>query len=285
MLGRVLVQGVALDYTHTSHTAKAEQARVEQTARAAKQMANAPAVQLRIARLDVVKSTFGFLNRAASPPYRVVLTDADIRLEDLSNQARDGRASVSLTGQLMGNGSTRLTARLQPQTGSADLDLTAQVERADMGRLSDLVQAYSGVGVQAGELSVFAELTLREGAIDGYIKPLVRDVQVGTGAGTGPGRRVYEGMVETAARVLRNRSRGEVATIVQLSGPVDHPQVSRWRTIGRLLQNAFFRPIAPGFEEKRRTKPVQASGWEEDFTTDNPAPSIQESLVPVGQAP
>ena len=188
MLGRVLIERVALDYTHTPQTAKAEQARVEQTARTARQMANAPAVELRIDRLDVVKSTFGFLNRAASPPYRVALTDADIRVEHLSNQARDGRASVSLNGQLMGSGPTRLTAALQPQTGSADLDLTAQIEGADLGRLGQLVRAYSGVDVTAGQLSVFADVTIRGGTIDGYVKPLVRDVQVGT-ADAGPGRR------------------------------------------------------------------------------------------------
>ena len=276
MLGRVLIERVALDYTHTPQTAKAEQARVEQTARTARQMANAPAVQLRIDRLDVVKSTFGFLNRAASPPYRVALTDADIRVEHLSNQARDGRASVSLNGQLMGSGPTRLTAALQPQTGSADLDLTAQIEGADLGRLGQLVRAYSGVDVTAGQLSVFADVTIRGGTIDGYVKPLVRDVQVGA-ADAGPGRRIYDGMVQTAARVLENRSRGEVATVVRLSGPVDRPHVSRWKTAGRLLQNAFFRPITPGFEEKRPARP--------DFAADRPASSLRDSLEPAGQAP
>ena len=283
-LERVLVQGVALDYIHTSHTATAEQARVEQTARTAKQLANAPTAQLRIDRLDVVKSTFRFFNGAASPPYRVELSDADIRVERLSNQARDGRASVNLSGQLMGRGPTRLTAALQPQTGSADLDLTAEILRADLGRLSDLVRAYAGVDLQAGELSVFAELTMRGGAINGYVKPLLRDVQVGaadeTQADKGFGRRIHETALGLAAKVLKNRSRGEVATVVQLSGPVDHPRMSRWHTVGRLLQNAFFKPITPGFEETRRANPVQSKGVNVDDS-----PSAPEPLTPAGQAP
>lgn len=285
MLERVLIQGVALDYTHTPHTAQAEQARVEQTARTAKQIANAPAVQLRIDRLDVVKSTFGFLNRAASPPYRVMLTDADIRLERLSNQTRDGRASANLTGQLMGSGPTRVTAALQPQTSSADLDLTAQIEGADLGRLSDVVRAYSGIDVRTGQLSVFADLTMRGGTINGYVKPLVRDVQVGSAADAGPGRRVYEALLETAARVLKNHSRGEVATVIDLSGPIGHPQISRWKTGGRLLRNAFFRPIIPGFEEKRPEKPMRPKSWERDVTADTPPPPAQNSLAPAWQAP
>jgi hypothetical protein len=276
MLERVLIQGVALDYTHTPQTAKAEKARVEETARTAKQMANASAVQLRIDRMDIVNSTFGFLNRAASPPYRVALTEADIRLQRLSNQARDGRASVNLTGQLMGSGPTRLEAVLQPQTGGADLDLMAQIEGADLGRLNDVVRAHSGIDVKAGHLSVFADLTMRGGSIDGYLKPLVRDVQVGTSADAGPGRRVYEGLVETAARVLKNRSRGEVATVVEFSGPIDRPRVNRWKTVGRLLRNAFFRPITPGFDEHRREKTRPA---------DTPAPSVRHSPGAAGQAP
>jgi hypothetical protein len=130
--------------------------------------------------------------------------------------------------------------------------------------------------VTAGQLSVFADVTIRGGTIDGYVKPLVRDVQVGA-ADAGPGRRIYDGMVQTAARVLENRSRGEVATVVRLSGPVDRPHVSRWKTAGRLLQNAFFRPITPGFEEKRPARP--------DFAADRPASSLRDSLEPAGQAP
>ena len=209
MLGRVLIERVALDYTHTPQTAKAEQARVEQTARTARQMANAPAVQLRIDRLDVVKSTFGFLNRAASPPYRVARTDADIRVERLSNQARDGRASVSLNGQLMGSGPTRLTAALQPQTGSADLDLTAQIEGADLGRLGQ-----AGASVFGRRRDRGAALGLRGrhdtgGAIDQLVKPLVRDVHVGTADAGGPGRRIDERHGrDRRAGARRNRLRG-----------------------------------------------------------------------------
>jgi hypothetical protein len=251
-LDQVRVQGVALEYTHTRQTAEAEKARVEQTAEVAKQATKTDRAQLVVKRLDVSGSTFGFVNRAASPPYRLQLTDTDIVLQHLSNQPRDGRASISVRGQLMGKGPTRITASLKPQPGRADLDLTAQIEDADLPRLSDAVRAHGGVGVTRGALSVYSELKLENGTIEGYVKPLAKDVRIGDDGGAdrdrGLKRRLYEGVMNVAGKVLKNHSRGEVATVVHVSGPLERPRVSRWETIGRLLQNAFIKPIGPGLE-------------------------------------
>ncbi len=51
-----------------------------------------------------------------------------------------------------------MTASLQPQAGSADVDVTAQIEGADLLRLKDLVRAYGGFEIRAGELSMYSEL-------------------------------------------------------------------------------------------------------------------------------
>jgi hypothetical protein len=255
ILERVLVHGVALEYLHLPHTAEAEKARAQQTAEAAKQVASTSSMELRIDRLDVVKSTFGFTNQAAQPAYRLQLTDTTLTVEHLGNQRRDGPAVARLTGQLMGRGETRLTATLQPQAGSADMDVTAQVEDADLVRLKDLVRAYGGFEITAGEFSVYSELQMRGGAIAGYVKPLFRGVEVGTDgeavAEKGLRQRLYEGLVGIGAKVLKNRLRGEVATVVPISGRVDRPAVGRWEAVGRLLQNAFLKPIAPGYEPAR----------------------------------
>jgi hypothetical protein len=254
-LEQVRVQGVALEYTHTRETAGAEKARVEQTAAVARQATKTPTAQLAIRRLDVTGSTFGFVNRAASPAYRLQLTDTDITLQHLSNQPRDGHASIALRGQLMGKGPTRISASVKPRPGRADLDITTLIEDADLPRLSDVVRAHGGVGVTQGALSIYSELKLENGTIEGYVKPLVKDVRIGDdGSADGDRslkRRLYEGMMNVAGKVLKNHSRGEVATVVHVSGPLERPRVSRWETIGRLLQNAFLKPIAPGLDPSR----------------------------------
>ena len=274
ILERVLVHGVALEYLHLPHTAEAEKARAQQTAEAAKQ-ATTTSTELRIERLEVVKSTFGFMNQAAKPAYRLQLTDTNLTLEHLGNQGRDGPAVARLTGQLMGRGETRLTVSLQPQAGRADMDVTAQIEDADLVRLKDLVRAYGGFEIRAGEFSVYSELQMKGGAIEGYVKPLFRGVEIGTDgeavAEKGLRQRLYEGLVGIGAKVLKNRLRGEVATVVPISGRVDRPEMARWETVGRLLQNAFLRPITPGYEPARSPKGGPPTSAQESVVPDHPA--------------
>src|SRR5258705_650138 len=274
ILERVLVEGVALEYLHLPHTAEAEKIRAQQTAQAAKE-ATRTSTELRIERLEVVKSTFGFMNQAAKPAYRLQLTDTNLTLEHLGNQGRDGPAVARLTGQLMGRGETRLTVSLQPQAGRADVDVTAQIENAGLRRLKGLVRGYGGFEIRAGEFSVYSELQMKGGAIDGYVKPLFRGVEVGTDgeavAEKGLRQRVYEGLVGVGAKVLKNRLRGEVATVVPISGRVDRPEMARWKTVGRLLQNAFLEPIAPGYEPTRSSKRELPATTQGSVAPDHPA--------------
>ena len=254
ILERALVDGVSLEYRHLARTAEAEKARAVQTAQAAKQAATTSQAELRIEQLKVVKSTLGFTNEAATPPYRLELTDTSLTVENLANQPHSGPAVARLTGQLMGRGETRLTAALHRRAGSADVDVTAQIEDADLVRLKDLVQAYARVPIAAGELSVYSELRARGTALSGYVKPLFRGVEVGHDDGAvadrGIGQGLYEGLIDIGAKILKNRPRREVATVVPVSGRVDHPRFGRWETVGRLLQNAFLRPILPGYEAR-----------------------------------
>jgi hypothetical protein len=171
----------------------------------------------------------------------------------------------------MGRGDTSLTATLQRQAGSADMDVTAQIEDADLLRLKELVRAYGGFDIAAGEFSVYSELQMRSGALAGYIKPMFRGIEIGSDgeavAEKGVRQRLYEGLVGIGAKVLKNRLRGEVATVVPISGRVDRPQVGRWETVGRLLQNAFLKPITPGYEPTRSPNRESPSLPEEPTTS------------------
>jgi hypothetical protein len=259
ILERVLVQGAQVEYVHAAHTAEVETARAQRTVQAAKQVANEPGVELRIDWLEVTRSTVGFVNRAAAPAYRVTVSDMDLTVENLSNQRIEGAAVARLRGRFMGSGQTQATLTVLPRTGGADMDLTAQIEGADMASMNGLVRSYGGFNVAGGELSVYSEITVKDGAVTGYVKPLFKDVTV-AGDAEEPktlGQRLYEGVVGVAAKILKNRPRGEVATVITISGRADQLQYSNWEIVGRLLQNAFFKAILPGFDPTRSPKASQ----------------------------
>ena len=61
---------------------------------------------------------------------------------------------------------------------------------------------------------------------------------------------MYEGIIGGVSDVLENTPRNEVATKADISGPVSNPQASTWDVVVKLIQNAFFQAIHPGFEKE-----------------------------------
>ena len=92
----------------------------------------------------------------------------------------------------------------------------------------------------------------QERLITGYVKPVFKDMKIyGSDQEKGKPvhlRKVYERLVRRRRQGLENRSREEVATKSDVSGRIDNPGVSVVDVVLRLVQNAFFKAILPGFD-------------------------------------
>ncbi len=133
-----------------------------------------------------------------------------------------------------------------------------------MVKMNDLFRAYGNFDVVAGKFSFFTEIKIRQGKIDGYVKPLFRDMEVydrRQDKEKGVFRQLYEALVGGVSGLLKNTPRKEVATEVPISGDIESPQTGTWQTILNLVQNAFFKAILPGFEKEvssGHSKPARA---------------------------
>ena len=105
--------------------------------------------------------------------------------------------------------------------------------------------------------SVYSELSVKNGRVEGYVKPLFRDLNVYGAAqdeDKSLGQKLKEKAVDVISKVLRNRPREEVATVVPVSGPLENPKASTWETLIGLVQNAFIKAILPGFDRARSVR-------------------------------
>jgi len=209
-------------------------------------------LDLQIGRLRIAESEFGFENRAKSPPYRVFIDRANLTLTGYGNRVSKEPAVATLTGRFMGSGPARATVRLPPDQGKGpDLDVTVRIEDTDMSRLNRLLDAYGNFDVTEGKFSLYSELRVRNGVLNGYVKPLFRDMKIydpNQDRRKGVFQKLYEQVVGVVAKLLENRQRDEVATVAELSGPIGRPNSSTLQVIGGLVQNAFFKAILPGLE-------------------------------------
>ena len=252
-LRAVSIRGVDLEYTHKPETAAAEKQVAEHIRDAAKQVADNPDVRLRVDDVNILRSTFTFHNQAASTPYRVSLADVQIRLANVSNRPAEGKVRGNMTGKFMGSGDAAVHLALSPDVKRPEFDVTVRVDGTEMPAMNDVLRAYAGVDAVAGQFSLYSEVSVRRGSINGYVKPLFKDIELYDASQDRDKpffRKLKEGLMAAAARILKNRERGEVATKVKLSGPLDSPEFSTWEALGGFLENAFVRAILPGFEGK-----------------------------------
>jgi hypothetical protein len=130
--------------------------------------------------------------------------------------------------------------------------MTFAMEDAPLPKMNDVLRAIAGVDVKQGELDVYGELKARRGEVEGYLKPLLVDVDVydrAQDAQKGIGQQVYEGIVGGIGEAFRNRRKDDVATVVPLRGRLDDPNAGILATIGGILKNAFIKGIAPGLDK------------------------------------
>ena len=255
-LWNATVDGVHVDYVHTPQMAGLGKEVARETTKAADR-AQDPGFMLRVDRLDVVKSTFGFVNKTVKPTYRVFVSDTTMSLTNLSSLPSGETSQAKLTGKFMGSGPASADFKLRPTRPGPDFDLAVEIEETDLKTMNDLLRAHGNFDVTAGRFSMYTELSVRDRRVSGYVKPLFQDMTVYDARQDRDKnvlRKVYEGVVGGVSRVLQNRPRDEVATRIEISGPLDNPNTGIIETIVGLVQNAFFKAILPGFEARLRRR-------------------------------
>jgi hypothetical protein len=251
-LNRLAIERVRLDYVHTSGTT-AKEARVGRAAlKRAKALGNTPETRIRIVHGEITHSEFGFVDHAATPRYRVFVSNGDLRFDNISNHLSEGSGTVTLTGKFMGTGNTLVSGTFRPETKSPDFSLDTKIEKTQMRAMNDLLRAYGNFDVAAGQFSLYSELTVKNGRVEGYLKPLFKDIKVFDARQDKENNlfhQLYEGLVGGVAKLLENTPREEVATKTDLSGTLEDPRTATWQTVVNLVKNAFFKAVLPGLEK------------------------------------
>jgi hypothetical protein len=249
------VAGGRFGYTHATPTAAAEARRVAAVKAGTQKINNAPEILVKIAKLEVVDSQAVYVNDTKDPHYILSISNLDLQLTNLSNHFNEGPAHLVLRGRFMDSGVTTISGDFRPEKPGSDFDLDLAIRDASLPSLNNLLRAYGRFDVQAGELSVFSQVTVRRGEMTGYVKPLFTNVKVYDPAknkNKSVVHQAYELAIGAATKVVKNSSTQKVATRIDVSGKLDNPNVSTWQALMQFVQNGFINAILPGFD--RQTK-------------------------------
>ncbi len=208
---------------------------------------------IQVEQIRIEESTLGFENTTTTPHYQIFLKDMQAEVQNYSNGFRKGDARIRLKGLFMGSGPLVLTGTFRSEVEGPDFNLNLVIEDTSMVAMNDLFRAYGHFDVAAGWFSLYSEAKVQKGRIEGYVKPLFREVDIYNkeqDESDGFFKKIYEGVVGAVAQFLENRPREEVATKTDISGTLKNPEADTLQTILLLMQNALFEVILPGLEHE-----------------------------------
>ena len=210
-------------------------------------------------RLDEVlvrNGTVHFRNFSSKPKVDLVATEVEARVLNLSN-ARDEQEEPRNWNSrrlVLGDAPVQSTAKFDPLGKLDDFAFSMKVDRIELKRLNDLLQAYAKVDVESGEGEFVMELEARDGQLHGYAKPLFRDVHVFSWKqdveekGDDPLRAAWEALAGAIENLFKNERLDQFATRVEIQGRIGDVQTSTLQAIGAILHNAFVEAYLPQLE-------------------------------------
>jgi len=250
-LEQAVIRDIRIDYIHTPSKTGAPKAAVVKTERTARQATQREDLIVRVRDFRVLHADVGLVNKTVTPEVRIFLGDADMRVSNVSNRLSEGIGKIDIRGKFMGSGATQVVANFRPDEKGPDFDAEIKIENTDMRAMNDLLRAYGKFDVVSGEFSFYSELHVKNGYLNGYLKPLFKGVKAYDPEKDRDKRftqKLWERMINVVSKVMKNVPRKEVATKVDISGPLESAHGSTWQAVGNLIRNAFFKAILPGFE-------------------------------------
>ncbi len=191
----------------------------------------------------------------ADPPVDVYLSSMHAEIENLTN-IHEATAplvtTVKASALAMGQAKFELNMKLDPFSDKPTFELGLRLLGLDVTQTNALAQAYGHFSFDNGTFNLVTELNAKEGNVEGYIKPLFRNLRVfnlkTAVQKDNPLEFFWEAVVGVTAQLLKNQSRDQLGTLIPLTGSLDGPTTDIFATVGNVLKNAFIRAYLPRFE-------------------------------------
>ena len=215
--------------------------------------------------LDEVRiedGTINFRNFNSTPPVKIGATQVNASLYNLTNVAdAQGKRAARFDGKalLQGQAPLESSATFDPLNNFEDFEFRLRAKDIELKRFNDFASAYGKFDFNAGHGDVVIEAQATKGQLKGYIKPLLRDVEVFNwqqdveNKNKGILRSVWEALVGASETVLKNQSKNQFATRVELSGNVHQQDISAFQAFLQILRNGFVQAFNARYEQPKPT--------------------------------
>ena len=203
---------------------------------------------IQINRLAAHNSEIHFQNLTSQPPIDLPLHNIDLEVTNISNSTDTEEplpSDIRFFANSIGGGNLSLTGGANLLKEIPDLDLNFKFENVNLPALNDFLREYAKIDAERGEFNLYAEFAVNDSQLDGYVKPLLRDVKILTlkdKEDTGLNA-VWQGITGFVMEIFENQPKDQFATKVPMQGDLSEPNTSIVPALWTILRNAFIEAL------------------------------------------
>ncbi|MDO6388683.1 DUF748 domain-containing protein [Pontibacter sp. BT731] len=173
-------------------------------------------------------------------------------LANVEDAAHELPSTVHLTGQSVGGGKLKGDMKANLLKELPDFDMTIELTGVDLTSINDFIEAYGKFDVERGRMDMYSELKLKDGQLDGYVKPFFENVKVlnlkKDVKEEGILRTAWEAIAGLFVEAAENQPRDQIATKVPISGNINQPDTDVSTTVFNVLRHAYIKAFNKGIE-------------------------------------
>lgn len=212
--------------------------------------------------LPIQINRFAVINGRIDLASLITKPRADLSMQRFNGEIRNIRnveevsgklpSPVWATGDIPGYGGTmRFDANMYLLKPMPDFNYDLRFTNIEMTKLNEMARAYANIDFERGRLNVFSEMAMNDGKLNGYVKPLTKEMKIfklNENENRSVGRFFTELLAQGGTALLKNQKLDQVATRIPLSGTVEEVKVGLWPTIFGVLRNAYIQAFKGEFD-------------------------------------
>lgn len=171
-------------------------------------------------------------------------------LTNVADSNHEAFSGFRMTGRVLGEALAEINGRVDPLAPQPTFDVDLKLQKVSLPKVNPWLNQYIKADAARGDFQLYMELAAANGRFKGYAKPIMQNVDL-TGTEDRDDnalRRIWEHLVEFAARIFENRQEQQVAARIPFSGTVENPKAGILATMISVVRNAFVSAFARSLE-------------------------------------
>lgn len=247
IVGEIYVENPVLNFVKGKHKNEDAKADTADFTRIIKDL-----MPLTVNHFEISNGEIHYIDQFSNPKLDLAVKDLFIEATNLSNVNDSNKilpAHATARASIY-EGTFNLKADFDALQKKPTFDMSAEIKSVNLVLLNDFLKAYGNFDLKKGNFGLYTEFAGKEGEFGGYVKPILKDLDiVQWNKEEGNFKQIlWETIVGSAAELLQNQDKEQLATKLEIKGKFDDPNINLWRAISFVLRNAFVKALRPSID-------------------------------------